>query len=185
MATQPQVLQPGTAGQSQHAATEQAEAQREQAGCGDAGRHVHVDAGTGVGIEHNGVVVQRMVNSERSGVMFTADPSTGDTSRIVIEAAHGLGEVVVSGTVEPDTQIMSKKDLAVVSTRVGTQTHKIVRGPDGNDQHIVLTGPESTGRVLSDDDANGPHPHGSGAGQGFGSVPRCGHRPCPGALLSH
>ncbi len=100
------------------------------------------------------VVVQKMVPSERSGVMFTADPSTGDRSRIVIEAARGLGEVVVSGAVEPDTHVMSKKDLSVISTRVGVQKYKIVRGPDGNDQHIELTGEESAGRVLSDAEAS-------------------------------
>ncbi len=55
------------------------------------------------------VVVQEMVASERSGVMFTADPSTGDTSTIVIEAAFGLGEVVVGGQVEPDTYRVARR----------------------------------------------------------------------------
>ncbi|MET0134714.1 MAG: phosphoenolpyruvate synthase, partial [Kibdelosporangium sp.] len=99
------------------------------------------------------VVVQRMVHSERSGVMFTADPSTGDRDRIVIEAAFGLGEVVVSGAVEPDTHIMSKKDFSVLSTRVGTQTHKIVRGPNGLDLRVDLKGGDSTQRVLTDEEA--------------------------------
>ena len=49
------------------------------------------------------VVVQHLVEAERAGVMFTADPATGDRTRLVIEAAFGLGEVVVSGAVEPDT----------------------------------------------------------------------------------
>jgi pyruvate, water dikinase len=52
------------------------------------------------------VVVQRMVESDGPGVMFTADPSTGDRSRIVVEAAFGLGEVVVGGPVEPDTYVL-------------------------------------------------------------------------------
>ena len=47
------------------------------------------------------VVVQQMVHSERSGVLFTADPATGDLSRVVIEGAFGLGEVVVSGAGPP------------------------------------------------------------------------------------
>nr|WP_042178576.1 phosphoenolpyruvate synthase [Kibdelosporangium sp. MJ126-NF4]CEL13271.1 Phosphoenolpyruvate synthase [Kibdelosporangium sp. MJ126-NF4]CTQ98963.1 Phosphoenolpyruvate synthase (EC 2.7.9.2) [Kibdelosporangium sp. MJ126-NF4] len=100
------------------------------------------------------VVVQRMVHSERSGVMFTADPSTGDRDRIVVEAAFGLGEVVVSGAVEPDTYIMSKKDFSVVRTRVGTQTHKIIRGRDGADLRVELTGKEPTRRVLTDAEAS-------------------------------
>lgn len=55
------------------------------------------------------VVVQRLVDSERAGVLFSADPSTGDTGRVVVEAAFGLGEVVVSGQVEPDTYVLSKR----------------------------------------------------------------------------
>lgn len=58
------------------------------------------------------VVVQRMVDSEASGVMFTADPATGDRTCVVIEAAYGLGEVVVGGQVEPDTYVVSKEGAA-------------------------------------------------------------------------
>ena len=54
------------------------------------------------------VVVQEMIPSERSGVMFTLDPSTGETDHIVIEAAFGQGEVVVGGMVEPDTYVVDK-----------------------------------------------------------------------------
>ena len=48
------------------------------------------------------VVVQLMIASERSGVAFTADPTTDATDRVVVEGAFGQGEVVVSGAVEPD-----------------------------------------------------------------------------------
>ncbi len=82
------------------------------------------------------VVVQAMVDSERSGVMFTADPSTGDRSRIVIEAAFGLGEVVVGGQVEPDTYVVAKDGPRVLTTRLGSKSFKIVRGPDGHDLQI-------------------------------------------------
>ncbi len=53
------------------------------------------------------VVVQRMVNSDISGVMFTADPVTGE-DEIVIEASWGLGESIVSGLVTPDRYVLSK-----------------------------------------------------------------------------
>ena len=78
------------------------------------------------------VVVQRMVNSECSGVMFTADPSTSDRSRVVIEAAFGLGEVVVSGQVEPDTYVLAKQGPSVLESRIGLKSHKLVRGPEGD-----------------------------------------------------
>ncbi|MGA5758189.1 PEP/pyruvate-binding domain-containing protein [Nonomuraea bangladeshensis] len=54
---------------------------------------------TGVSIA---VVVQRMVEADTAGVLFTADPVTGDRERIVVDAGAGLGEAVVSGLVTPD-----------------------------------------------------------------------------------
>jgi pyruvate,water dikinase len=96
------------------------------------------------------VIVQEMVPSERSGVMFTADPATSATDRIVIEAALGQGEVVVSGMVEVDTYQVMKDGLRLQSVRVGHQSFKIVRGPDGGDQEVQLSAEEGGARVLSD-----------------------------------
>ena len=98
------------------------------------------------------VVVQQMVDSSRSGVMFTADPSTGDTSHLVIEGAFGLGEVVVSGAVEPDTYVVAKENVRLLSTRIGNKSHKIVRGADGRDETVTLTDDEAQRRVLADDE---------------------------------
>jgi pyruvate,water dikinase len=98
------------------------------------------------------VVVQLMVDSARSGVAFTADPSTGDRGRIVIEGAYGLGEVVVSGAVEPDTYIVAKDGPRLLHARTGHQTHKIVRGPDGHDLRIDLDAQTGASRVLTDDE---------------------------------
>jgi pyruvate, water dikinase len=99
------------------------------------------------------VVVQLMVDSARSGVAFTADPSTGDRTRIVIEGAFGLGEVVVSGAVEPDTYLVAKDGPRLLHARTGHQTHKIVRGPDGHDLRIDLDSQTGASRVLTDDEA--------------------------------
>jgi pyruvate,water dikinase len=99
-----------------------------------------------------GVVVMEMIPSERAGVMFTADPSTGDTSRIVIDAALGQGEVVVSGEVEPDTYVVAKDGPTLEHVRIGTQDFKIVRGPDGEDQQVTLSPSEASARVLSDEE---------------------------------
>ena len=98
------------------------------------------------------VVVQEMVPSERSGVMFTVDPSTGETDHIVIEAAFGQGEVVVSGLVEPDTYVVAKDGPRLLHARVGTQNFEIVRGPDGEDQRVDLDAAEGGRRVLSDEE---------------------------------
>jgi pyruvate, water dikinase len=100
------------------------------------------------------VVVQLMVNADHAGVAFSADPATGDLGRVVIEAASGLGEVVVSGQVEPDTYMVDKADLHIISTHIGFQDHRISRGPDGNDLVVQMVGEQQTQRVLSDEEIN-------------------------------
>lgn len=60
-----------------------------------------------------GVVVQKMVNSEKSGVMFTADPVNHDKNAMVVESIYGLGELIVQGTISPDHWDITKKPLEV------------------------------------------------------------------------
>lgn len=98
------------------------------------------------------VVVQRMVSSDRSGVIFTADPATADSSRIVIEAAFGLGEVVVGGQVEPDTYTVSKRGPRLLEARVGHKAFKVIRGPDGVERRVELSEEEGGRRVLRDEE---------------------------------
>ncbi|MFI5045981.1 MAG: phosphoenolpyruvate synthase [Acidimicrobiia bacterium] len=97
------------------------------------------------------VVVQLMVEAERSGVMFTADPSTSDRTRIVIEGAYGLGEVVVGGQVEPDTYVVDKAGPTVLETRVGTKQYEIVRGGDGQER-IEVDADRATRALLQPDE---------------------------------
>ncbi|MGQ9351197.1 phosphoenolpyruvate synthase [Mycolicibacterium gilvum] len=98
------------------------------------------------------VVVQKMIDSEKSGVAFTADPSTGARDRVVIEAAFGLGEVVVSGSVEPDTYVVSKETMEPIDVRLGNKTFKIVRGEDGSDTVVQLDDATAASRVLTDEE---------------------------------
>jgi pyruvate,water dikinase len=95
------------------------------------------------------VVVQQMVDSEKAGVAFTADPSNGAQDRVVIEGAFGLGEVVVSGQVEPDTYIVSKETGEPLDIRLGHKSFKVVRGPGGNDSTVELDDAQADARVLS------------------------------------
>ncbi len=97
------------------------------------------------------VVVQEMAEAVASGVMFTANPADGDRSTLVIEGAPGQGEVVVGGQVEPDCYFVAKDTLHVRHAHTGIKTHKIVRGPDGRDQTVTLSGDERTRRVLTDE----------------------------------
>jgi pyruvate,water dikinase len=96
------------------------------------------------------VVVQRMVDAHTSGVMFTADPATGDRDHLVIEAAYGLGEVVVGGQVEPDTYVVSKQGPRILQEHIGIKTTKIVRGADGHDQRVTVPVDAQARRVLDE-----------------------------------
>ena len=98
------------------------------------------------------VVVQTMIASERAGVAFTADPTTDAEDRVVIEGAFGQGEVVVSGSVEPDTYVVSKETGEILSRRIGYKSFKIIRGADGSDQTVELSEADRQAQVLSDDE---------------------------------
>ncbi len=76
------------------------------------------------------VVVQQMVQSEASGVMFTANPLTGLRSEIVIDATLGLGEALVSGLVEPDHYVVDMVHESIVSKQLGAKA-LVIRGVDG------------------------------------------------------
>lgn len=97
------------------------------------------------------VVVQAMVKSDKSGVMFTVDPATRDRDRVVIEAAWGLGEVVVLGQVTPDRYVLSKATGAVVDEAIGTKDFMLVRDPGGATRRVDLAADvRRDARVLSD-----------------------------------
>ena len=95
------------------------------------------------------VVVQMMVSSDRSGVMFTSDPARRDD--LLIEAAFGLGEVVVSGSVEPDTYRVDRATAGVREIRIGHKTHRITSGHSG-DVHETISGDDAWDRVLVDEE---------------------------------
>lgn len=96
------------------------------------------------------VPVQLMVQSERSGIMFTVDPVSGDTSRIMIEAGYGLGEAIVSGSVTPDVYIFDKTTEKIVSKEVNSQDWKIVRDPRGGDKHVSVPIADRKDQKMSD-----------------------------------
>ncbi|MFU8866796.1 phosphoenolpyruvate synthase [Natronococcus sp.] len=93
------------------------------------------------------VVVQQMVDAEKSGVMFTSHPSTGDPT-MIIEAAWGLGEAVVSGAVSPDNYIVPR-DGGDVDVTVAEK--KVMHAKDeetGETREIEVPEEKRTARVL-------------------------------------
>lgn len=77
------------------------------------------------------VVIQKMVNSGKSGVMFTANPINNNTNEIMINASWGLGEAVVSGTVTPDEYLINKNSKEVIERHIAEKNIMIVKKKDG------------------------------------------------------
>jgi pyruvate,water dikinase len=67
------------------------------------------------------VGVQKMVNSRAAGVLFTLNPTTGDISKVVIEGSWGLGETVVSGSVNPDKFVVDKVMMEINERTISTK----------------------------------------------------------------
>jgi pyruvate,water dikinase len=81
------------------------------------------------------VVVQKMVNADKAGVMFSVHPATGEKDKIVIEAAWGLGEGVVSGTVTPDHYVVDKASNKLLHKEIAVK-------------EIMFTKDEKTGKTV-------------------------------------
>lgn len=77
------------------------------------------------------VVVQRMINAQVSGVLFTVDPVTGLDSAITINSAWGLGQAVVDGDVSPDTFVIDRRSGRLTKQRTGTKEVMAVRSARG------------------------------------------------------
>ena len=77
------------------------------------------------------VIVQRLAGGEAAGVCMSCDPVTGATDTVVVNAAFGLGELVVSGLVTPDDYRLSRADGALVGFSAGYKDIMLVMGADG------------------------------------------------------
>ena len=73
------------------------------------------------------VVVQKMVESDVSGICFTVHPVTEDNKQIIIEAGFGLGEAIVSGSITPDSYVLDKRNYSTIDANIAKQERKIIR----------------------------------------------------------
>ena len=96
------------------------------------------------------VVVQRMVNADLAGVLFTMDAVQRRRDRMVVEVVIGLGEAAVSGAVTPDHYVI-KRDGRVRKARVHEQPYAIVAGEDGGVVERPLDASEGGARKASDE----------------------------------
>lgn len=100
---------------------------------------------------HIAVVVQKMVDAEKAGVMFTAHPSTGE-ERILIEAAWGLGEAVVSGAVTPDAYWIDKKTGELLEFEVNEKSIMFSKDESGKTVKVEVPENMKNKMVLIDDE---------------------------------
>jgi phosphoenolpyruvate synthase/pyruvate phosphate dikinase len=77
------------------------------------------------------VLVQQLVRSDVSAVVFSANPVSGSRTEVVINASWGLGESLVGGTVTPDTFVVRKSDLAVINRTLADKQRMTVSVPSG------------------------------------------------------
>jgi pyruvate,water dikinase len=97
-----------------------------------------------------GVVIQAMVPAEVSGVLFTANPLTGDGGEVVISAAYGLGSSVVDGRVTPDTYRVDKATGQLRDRIIGEKAHQTVLDRSGGVREVAVAQVEREAEALSE-----------------------------------
>lgn len=97
------------------------------------------------------VVVQKMVNSEEAGIMFSVNPATNKLDEIVIEAVHGLGETAVSGEINPDIYIVDKEEEIIKTRNLKKQRWGLFRSHDGKNIKVNIPEEVDGQQVISDE----------------------------------
>jgi pyruvate,water dikinase len=96
------------------------------------------------------VLVQKMVDSTVSGILFTRDPNTGE-NHMIIEAGFGLGELIVGGEVTPDHYVVDGLTQRIVLKQVSDQPYRLVREEGGGNRREEIPAEERKEQKLSDD----------------------------------
>jgi len=100
------------------------------------------------------VPVQKMIQSQASGVMFTLEPVTSDSDKVVIEAVFGLGEAIVSGEITPDLYVVDKDSLKIISKKTVNQESQLIKNPTAGAKETniwaLLPAPIQSQQKLSD-----------------------------------
>lgn len=80
------------------------------------------------------VVVQKMVQSEVSGIAFSVHPVTEDRNQLIIEAGYGLGEAIVSGSITPDSYVVEKEPRNILDINIADQKRGIFKKSTGDNE---------------------------------------------------
>jgi len=100
------------------------------------------------------VVIQKMVESEVSGIAFSVHPVTEDPNQLIIEAGFGLGEAIVSGSITPDSYVVEKEPRNILDVNVSTQERGLYRSEKasaehGNNEWQTISEPKASSQVLT------------------------------------
>ena len=95
-----------------------------------------------------GVIVQQLVPADVSGVLFTANPVTGERGELVVNASLGLGEAIVAAEVTPDTYRIDRASLAIVEASIGDKLVQIAPRNGGGTHVLVTSDAQRTGQAL-------------------------------------
>ena len=99
-----------------------------------------------------GVVVQKLINSEKSGVIFTVDPVFRNHFQMIVEAVWGLGEGIVSGTITPDHYLVDRETYEIVSEFVPPKQIMIIKNGAAGIQQVAVPSDRAALPVLTPDE---------------------------------
>ncbi len=95
------------------------------------------------------VVVQKMVQSEKSGIAFSVHPVTEDHNQMIIEGSWGLGEAIVSGQVTPDSYVVTKEPQEILDTSIAEKTRGLFKTESGSNEWKDIENKKANEQCLS------------------------------------
>lgn len=95
------------------------------------------------------LIIQKMIESEKSGVMFTIDPLSNNKEKIIIEAIFGLGEMIVQGEEKPDRYEVDKNSLSIISVNISTQNYLLSK-KGGENKKIKISKAKGASQKLTE-----------------------------------
>jgi len=96
------------------------------------------------------VVVQKMIESEMSGIAFSVHPVTENRNQLIIEAGFGLGEAIASGQITPDSYVVEKDSRKIIDKNVSEQTRALQRKEKGGNDCVMVPYSKQRTQVLCD-----------------------------------
>lgn len=95
------------------------------------------------------VIVQKMIDAKKSGVIFTVNPVNNNRNEMLIESAFGLGEAIVSGMVTPDSFLIDKENQKIISENINEKKIAIIR-QNGKNKTMKLSNKKANERTLNE-----------------------------------